>query len=67
MDEVVRMLINQDCEVPMPKQPPFLASKIENPSSSGQSSSLGSLISSALTKIDVSCASADSSFARSSG
>lgn len=49
MDEVVWMLNNQDCEVPMPKQPPFLSSKMEDSASPGQSSSLDSLISSALT------------------
>lgn len=66
MDEVVWMLINQDCEVPMPKQPPFLSSKMEGSASSGQSSKFGSLISSALTKIDVSYTSTDSSCERTS-
>uniref|UniRef100_A0A166GBL5 Gnk2-homologous domain-containing protein n=1 Tax=Daucus carota subsp. sativus TaxID=79200 RepID=A0A166GBL5_DAUCS len=66
MNKVVWMLNNQDCEVPMPKQPPFLSSKMEGSASSGQSTSLGSLISSALTKIDVSYTSTDSSCTRSS-
>ncbi|KAL1831408.1 hypothetical protein ACET3Z_001059 [Daucus carota] len=66
MNKVVWMLNNQNCEVPMPKQPPFLSSKMEGSASSGQSTSLGSLISSALTKIDVSYTSTDSSCTRSS-
>lgn len=62
MDQVVWMLTNQDCKVQLPKQPPFLSSKmVEASASSGQSSSLGSLISSALTKLDVSYTSIDSS------
>ncbi|GFZ11571.1 cysteine-rich RLK (RECEPTOR-like protein kinase) 42 [Actinidia rufa] len=53
MAEVVRMLINRDCEIPVPNQPPFLSSSKLNPASS-ESYSANSLISNALTKIEVS-------------
>ena len=53
MAEVVRMLINRDCEIPVPNQPPFLSSSTLNPATS-ESYSANSLISNALTKIEVS-------------
>ncbi|CAK9176142.1 unnamed protein product [Ilex paraguariensis] len=54
MDEVVQMLANEDSEIPMPNQPPFLSTKSLDPTSSTGSYSIYTSISNALTKIEVS-------------
>lgn len=66
MDEVVQMLTHRDCEIPSPNQPPFLSARRNDPASSGRSYSINSLISSALTKIDASSTSTESSSVQSS-
>lgn len=66
MDEVVQMLTRRDCEIPSPNQPPFLSNRMNDTTSSARSSSINSLISSALTKIDASSTSTESSSVQSS-
>ncbi|KAM7509892.1 hypothetical protein LguiB_008767 [Lonicera macranthoides] len=66
MDEVVQMLTHRDCEIPSPNQPPFLSARMNDPAGSASSSSINSLISSALTKIDASSTSTESSSVQSS-
>ncbi|CAL5368213.1 unnamed protein product [Camellia sinensis] len=61
MDEVVHMLIHSDFEIPVPNQPPFLNASALDPRSSTRSYSINSLMSNALTKIEVSYNSSESS------
>ncbi|CAL5370526.1 unnamed protein product [Camellia sinensis] len=61
MAEVVQILTNIECEIPEPKQPPFLTSSGLNLASSGGSYGINSLISNALTKIKGSYPSTESS------
>ncbi|CAK9161779.1 unnamed protein product [Ilex paraguariensis] len=66
MDEVVQMLTNEECEIPMPNQPPFLSARVLDPASSNGDYRIDSLISNALTKIEVSSTSTESSSMQSS-
>ena len=66
MDEVDQMLTNEECEIPMPNQPPFLSARVLDPASSNGDYRIDSLISNALTKIEVSSTSTESSSMQSS-
>ncbi|KAK2981549.1 hypothetical protein RJ640_027974, partial [Escallonia rubra] len=66
MTRVVQMLNNTDCEIPMPNQPPFLSSRLQDPANSARYYSINSLVSNALTKTEVSYTSTESSTIQSS-
>ncbi|KAK3032107.1 hypothetical protein RJ639_036321 [Escallonia herrerae] len=66
MTRVVQMLKNRDCEIPMPNQPPFLSSRLRDPANSARYYSINSLVSNALTKMEVSYTSTESSTIQSS-
>lgn len=60
MEEVVHMLTREDCEIPIPKQPPFMNSNVLYPANSGKSYSINSLESNAERKIGMSFTSSES-------
>ncbi|KAK3033039.1 hypothetical protein RJ639_035665 [Escallonia herrerae] len=66
MTRVVQMLNNTDCEIPMPNQPPFLSSRLQDPANYARCYSINSLVSNALTKMEVSYTSTESSTIQSS-
>ncbi|KAL3526401.1 hypothetical protein ACH5RR_011057 [Cinchona calisaya] len=61
MEEVVQMLTDFNCEIPEPKQPPFINATLLAVNSSGSYSSTSSLLRNAFNKIEVSCTSTDQS------
>lgn len=67
MTEVVRMLTDNDVEIPKPNQPPFLDSSVIDPISSTKSSSINSWVSNAPTRNEVSYTSTDPSSVHNSG
>lgn len=68
MEEVVHMLSNDDSEIPIPNQPPFMSSRALHPGGSSSGSyGMNSIISSALTKLETSYTSTESSTVPSSG
>jgi serine/threonine protein kinase len=66
MNEVIQMLTQSDYEIPNPSQPPFLSARMNGQSSTSRSYSTASVTSSALTKIDASYTSTESSSVQSS-
>ncbi|KAK3020075.1 hypothetical protein RJ639_004075 [Escallonia herrerae] len=60
MSEVVRMLTDKDCEIPMPHQPPFLNARVLGPANSARALSVDSVITNLLTKVEVFCSSSES-------
>lgn len=62
MDEIIQLLTDKDCEIPIPKQPPFLSANVLEPSSSIKSYSMNSLGSmNAARKTEASYSSTESS------
>lgn len=61
MDEIIQLLTDKDCEIPIPKQPPFLSANVLEPSSSIKSYSMNSLGSNAARKTEASYTSTESS------
>lgn len=61
MEEVVQMLTIKDCEIPIPKQPPFLSANVLEPGSSIKSCSMDSLVLNAARKLEMSSSSTESS------
>ncbi|KAA8530216.1 hypothetical protein F0562_004925 [Nyssa sinensis] len=53
MDEVVKMLTNKDCEIPLPNQPPFLNASLLDSSRSIKSCSISNLVSNVLAKLEA--------------
>ncbi|XP_059639962.1 cysteine-rich receptor-like protein kinase 42 [Cornus florida] len=66
MDEVVQMLTNKDCEMPLPNQPPYLNASMLQPNRSIRSSGINSLVSNILAKLEASDTSTESSFMQTS-
>lgn len=66
MAQVFEMLTCRDFEIPMPHQPPFMNGRVPNPASIARSYSINSLISNALTKIELSSVSVEDSSTHSS-
>ncbi|KAG8489785.1 hypothetical protein CXB51_017967 [Gossypium anomalum] len=66
MVEVVQMLTDKDCEIPIPNQPPFINSNVQEPERSTKSYSSGSFISNAVKKIQGSGTFSESSRTHSS-
>lgn len=61
MEEVVQMLTSKDCEIPIPKQPPFLSTNALGSDSSLKSYSMDSLVLNAARKLEASYTSTESS------
>ncbi|XWS40714.1 hypothetical protein CRYUN_Cryun17cG0019100 [Craigia yunnanensis] len=66
MAQVVHMLTDKDCEIPIPNQPPFLNASVLEPASSTRTYSTNSFISNAVRKNQGSSTSSESSRTRSS-
>lgn len=54
MDEIVQMLTNRDCEIPIPTKPPFLSANVLETASCNKSYSINSLVLNAVTKMEAS-------------
>ncbi|KAG2714596.1 hypothetical protein I3760_03G034700 [Carya illinoinensis] len=67
MDEVIQLLTNRQCEIPIPNQPPFLSANVLESTSSMKSYNMNSLESYAATKIEASYTSESSSIDSSDG
>lgn len=65
MTDIVRMLNNEGCEIPMPSQPPFLNANVLYPEASIRSSSTNSSVSYVHAKIEGCSTSSQSSCLRS--
>ncbi|KAK7839901.1 cysteine-rich receptor-like protein kinase 42 [Quercus suber] len=61
MEEVVQMLTSKDCEIPIPKQPPFLSTNALGSDSSLKSYSMDSVVLNAARKLEASYTSTESS------
>ncbi|KAK1569170.1 hypothetical protein Q3G72_033386 [Acer saccharum] len=64
MAQVIRMLTEEDCEIPVPNQPPFLNANVYNQAGSTSTRSTYSFITNAAAKIEVSYTSSESSSIR---
>lgn len=67
MDEIVQMLTNRDCEIPIPNKPPFLSANVLETASCNKSYSINSLVLNAVTKMEASYTSGSSSMDSSDG
>ena len=61
MAQVIRMLTDENCEIPVPNQPPFLNASVYNQAGSTSPHSTYSFITNAAAKIEVSYTSSESS------
>ncbi|KAF5479636.1 hypothetical protein F2P56_000443 [Juglans regia] len=67
MEEVIQLLTNGQCEIPIPNQPPFLSTNVLESTSSMKSYNMNSLESHSATKIEASYTSESSSNDSSDG
>lgn len=67
MDEIIQLLTNRQCEIPIPNQPPFLSANVLESTSSMKSYNTNCLESYAVTKIEASYTSESSSIDSSDG
>lgn len=62
MEQIVHMLSDKDCEIPIPNQPPFLNASVVEPAGSTRSCSTDSFISNAMRKIQGSSRTSSESY-----